>query len=202
MNNELFDVVLQIHQNNTEDKEFLKMLAECVVICDEIQQTNNPQKLNSSFQPKPGAKNDYLIAIEPQSNKVIGAMNLLRRPSIDTIHISATIVSPEFQGRGISQQMFKYLENHAKLYKEFTSVVHTSNTQSLDSRLVMGFKVRGVVATTGDRNNRLYKPVDDSHAIKTFEESQPEAVTIFPKKKSMQNLNNKAPSLAVGGNSV
>jgi len=201
LNNEQFDIQLRIIKVDQKNSELADLLRECRDISTEILISGNRQQLTSVFDIQREAADYFVVAQEIKAGQVVGSM-ALKNLDPGELFISATVVRLQFQGRGISQEMMKYLEKHSSEYVEFSSHVTAGNPQSTKSRIAMGFNI-DPTWQDADGCLRFFKPVDQKKAEKTFQEAETEIRVIFPKKKSMQNLNNKAPNnQTVGGNLV
>ena len=201
--NEQFDIVIRIIANiEGGSPELDQVLAQCHDICDRIDnaEVDHAKKagvtdsqelskkrhgLHDSFASELQVAKFFVVASKLLTNEVVGCMAMDVKTSRDEtyklVRIVATVVDPSMHGRGISPEMFNYLEKHLKGVEYIESYIRNDNEKSLKSRENMGF-VKGPVLGRSVLH-RMIKEVDIEKAVTDWEDAHPALVTINPKKE-------------------
>jgi len=184
LENTAFDISLRIIEGKRGDPELEEVLAQCRAICDELaKEDENLKVLRASFAPVAA---DFFVVAQ-KDREVVGAM-AIQLVYDDAMSIFATIAPPNLHGRGISAEMFKYLESHAKGYDEVFSIIHKSNLKSRASRLSMGFKsYEDPDLIDSFDYDGYFKKIDPEKATKHWRDAEPATATIYTREEFAKN---------------
>ena len=170
-------------ENDGKNSELKKLLVQCTNVCDEISNENGI-RLREDFIPtfKRSDVDFYVMATELETGEVVGSMAMNEENSV--MSIESTIVKPSMQGRGISRQMFRYLEEHLAGFEGVCSHIAKSNKESIHSRIAMGFK-----NVDGSASSEFFKPADKTQTTKRWQDAQPKTVKMTPRtEKSISEI--------------
>ena len=201
MNNEQLDITIRHFFDNEESKnnpELNRLLKECSEIAEKFM-----IGVDNEFKLWGSPRTSFFIATENETNKVAGAMIVQRRQEESSMHIIGTVVKYGLQRHGISEHLTKYLIKHSKDWEKITTNIINPNESYHNSRRRMGFESD----RHKDNKGGLYmtKILNESESTITLADAQPQIVTIYPKKKSIQDtsLTSKASkSLTAGGSEI
>ena len=171
-----FEFQLRIEKNDDKSEQ---VRAECRELCDLVDEQGYKHELARYFNGE--FEDFYVLATHGDDDKIIGAMAM--NSSYDTaqghlkrgnIYINATVVAPEFQGRGVSRAMFNYLEEHLDGFKLMQTSVRAENEASRRSREKQGFAVTREWESGEQKGVFMARPVEPTRATKRWEDAEPE----------------------------
>jgi len=182
-----FDITLRIMAREPGNLELESLLAQCRAICQDMEKDAGGSWVLPEYFSSDDDETDFFVFAQSRQ-KVVGAManTVFRYKSTDrpSLHIQATVVRPELQKRGISAEMFKYLEQHLKGFDRVTSMIDHGNSISQLSRFAMGFETDAYQNSEIIRT--LFKVVDPKKTVKTWHEARPATATIYRKGKHLK----------------